>query len=129
MILLFLIIKVFRLHGRPYSDSIVSYYYYYYYFSVHRILCTRFLEDYWVDFHEIYRIYVLLSEVIFSERFFENSHLVPSYGTFSEFKMTFCLRLISRTVEDINVKLSGIIDRDIYYPGRDLSFVVVTSCR
>ena len=72
---------------------------------------------------------MLLSEVILSERFFEDSLPVPSYGTFPDFKMTFCPRIFSRTVKDINVKLSGIIDRDRYYPGRDLLFVVNTSGR
>ena len=100
------LVKVFRLHGRPYSDSTVSYYYYYSYFLDK--FCARDIS------RTIHRFFIKLSGMMCSympllilEEFLNTSLLVPSYGHFPDFKMKFCQFEIQGTTKDMNWRLVG----------------------
>ena len=88
-----LIIKVFRLNGRPYCYSSVS-------FSLLLLLffffLTRFLQNAWTDFHEIFRDGVYWSSKIENNFSCDDVTSGPRYWRFSDFEGVILWRYLHR---------------------------------
>ena len=104
------VIKVFRLNRRPYCYSSVSFSLLLLFFFL-----TRFLQNAWTDFHEIFRDGVYWSRKTENNFCVMTSLPVRDIDDFLILRVSFCDAISSETTQDIFFKFSRMIDKGLKF--------------